>query len=143
MKEIKFRAWDIKENKYWFFNLKDLWREGCEQQLLELNDSKQLGQSSRFPYFDCVIEQYTGLKDKNGEEIYEGDIVKFRASGYFFGGERKGIDEIVWGLWSDGEYADTHCWLLKNTKYPAQSSEMEIIGNAHENPELLENQDDG
>ena len=85
---------------------------------------------------DCV-EQYTGLKDKNGKEIYEGDIVEEDIE--------VGDDDI------DGEYRyqvvwdeETLCWSL-SPNYGAIHKDLwetnlsrEVIGNIHENPELLE-----
>jgi len=85
------------------------------------------------------IMQYTGLKDKNGKEIYEGDVVKIDGvlSGGFHGGELKtficdisfgGGAFIVRDLKRHG-----YCEYLGN-----KPMSYEIIGNIHENPELLE-----
>lgn len=68
-----------------------------------------------------VVEQYTGLKDKNGKEIYEGDIISFHDYGSFAIKFHKGCFRLGSG---DLLYA-----------YP--SSAIEVIGNIHENPELL------
>ena len=71
---------------------------------------------------DGVLMQYTGLKDKNGKEIYEGDILK-----YTFDGEEK-IDYI--------EYQGNMFTYHNAVRWSLQ--EDEVIGNIYENPELLE-----
>lgn len=82
---------------------------------------------------DLVIEQFTGLLDRNGEEIYEGDIVFFftehfdKATGGFDGeDEHNAIVE-----WFDNGFA-----FMDKVPYDP-NIECEVIGNIHENPELL------
>lgn len=78
-----------------------------------------------------TIGQYTGLKDKNGTKIYEGDIAKFKFKGKWV------IGQIIYeycrfAILSKGVgYSITNIFLYKNV-------DCEIIGNIYDNPELLE-----
>jgi len=74
-----------------------------------------------------TVEQCTGLKDKNGVLIYEGDIVKFKISSF----KRHGA--VRWDKNTGG-------WLKDNTGQPLHTyaKTIEVIGNIHKNPELLE-----
>ena len=78
---------------------------------------------------DCEIMQFTGLKDKNDKEIYEGDILQWNAYGYI----SKRLETVKWfrsGWW----YFDKEDAL---TTIERDVLAREVIGNIHENPELL------
>jgi uncharacterized phage protein (TIGR01671 family) len=126
MREIKFRAWD-KLRKRWLtpsdtqpsFTLKTQeYKNGplvdIEHFLMTL-PLTVLVHEGKYPIKeggDAYISMFTGLKDKNGKEIYEGDILSCPPQ----------LIEVKWGR--DG-------WYLPNEE------RVEIIGNIYENPELI------
>ena len=76
----------------------------------------------------CKLMQYTGLKDKNGKEIYEGDIVRLF--------EHTNFDcfaEVIWNE-ANAKFSKTN----SPTSDIFGGDEIEVIGNIYENPELLE-----
>ena len=117
MREIKFRAWNVATKK--MIDLKKITP-------LALNmDTDGLF----IPFSDGLpLMQFTGLKDKNGKEIYEGDIV--RITGKVM--NRCEEFEVKWFEPAFGKVG--HGKII----YPLyQSDEQEVIGNIYENPELL------
>jgi uncharacterized phage protein (TIGR01671 family) len=124
---FKFRAWDKSQNKMYQvrginFDNEDLW--------LKINETQIMGAN----LFEVELMQYTGLKDKNGTEIYEGDIVKYTSE------LENGIFEVkygncrFYGLWIEANFMG----ITTDLFYLGCSNELEVIGNIYENPELLE-----
>ncbi|NTW72885.1 MAG: DNA-packaging protein [Eubacteriaceae bacterium] len=112
-REIKFRAWD-KANKCMLCIFDSTTQ--TDWILQNWNETYEL-------------MQYTGLKDKNGKDIYEGDVLQL--------GECTGVRRII--IWSKYSYATTN---IKgehvSIPLPHDWHKMHIIGNIHDNPELLE-----
>jgi len=110
MRTIKFRVWDIERKKY----LSDV----------SFADSRIPSNWQQF----YIPQQFTGLLDKSGVEIYEGDIIN--------------------GEYADGDAfapiaVEDMCWLHKMTVLGdawrrLEANTVEVIGNIHENPDLLE-----
>ena len=118
MREILFRAWDGK--RYSIGNPK------------YFDDSVNF----RFHHFDIdcekpILEQFTGLTDKNGNKIFEGDVLSYED----VAGVKDGIGNVLFGLFYGAwivfvdDYEENH---LSDVAYSC-----EVIGNIHDNPELL------
>lgn len=114
MRELKFRAW-YKSEKKMIYNIQNEFEERIE-----------LGMDCFSDYLkndDFIIEQYTGIKDKNGKEIYEGDIVSKHNS------DTKGVVKQVkdgqWAIYWDN-VPDGYYVLFKYSDW------CEVVGSIHE-----------
>lgn len=125
MREIKFRAWD-KVNKFWGDpdNLAiTLTGKLCAEDAFD-------GQITEFTDSPFEIMQFTRLPDKNGKEIYEGDIVR-----YNFKTVKDYIDLKV--VFYVGAFLQQPIGEETNPDLYYDWNEVEIIGNIYENPELI------
>ena len=114
MREIKFRAWVM--NDYDGHGLVDY----MEDDAGTFNDPFEAHKNG-----EIVLMQYTGLKDKNGVEIYEGDV--FKATHNFGpGGMHERISSVAFDLEKGYQW---EYWDLDT---------IEVIGNIYEHPHLLE-----
>jgi len=118
MREIKFRVWD---EKYGMMPI----------QKISLKTMKAMPYGWNIAYDFGTVMQYTGLKDKNGKEIYEGDIIKYSHKAV---GEIQRVVSYKYGMYGiEGTMKETHIPFANILQ-----SEYEVIGNIYENPELLE-----
>lgn len=129
MRPLKFRAWDTKEKKW-------LWPypEGFHI-IGEVTVFNVLEQIAFNRVNDLEIVQWTGLKDKNGKELYEGDIIREEYLDHFNddGENEIYLSEIIFSSGAFVRKEDVQeCCLVD-----IHSDDFEIIGNKFENPELL------
>ncbi|XZI43551.1 YopX family protein (plasmid) [Clostridium perfringens] len=133
-REIKFRIWDKTSNRMLYQDDFERVELDTKNKMVSLVRSETIESSYVLDYEDGIeaeIMQYTGLKDKNGKKVYEDDIIQYshKAVGMILRKVR-----MKYGMWGiEG--------IVKGTQIPFANileSEYEVIGNIHENPELLE-----
>ncbi|MBH0331468.1 hypothetical protein ABH14_16975 [Brevibacillus brevis] len=118
-RKIKFRAWDQED----------------KTMLYDIQRNNQF--SFHAPEFDYFLNhsvfkvmQFTGLRDKNGKEIYEGDLILSETYGYPIA--------IYWHDGDTGFYCHDHKGDEDDHLSMAEALSSEVIGNIYESPELLE-----
>lgn len=134
-RQINFRAWDKKTNTMWEKAGMDAHSNYCyadpafgnKGSIMKQFDDLHIEKYNIYYPADIELMQFTGLLDKNGKEIYEGDILK------------SDRDSILTINWCHERYG----WLLffkdknEGTIFFDNVDGIEIIGNIHENSELI------
>lgn len=157
MREIKFRAWDKKYKQMWFPSLINVGNNSDDYDSLY---PCPFGDDDYVPHYpkEAELMQFTGLRDKNGKEIYEGDILRLTCSS----NENHAVTATV--EWVQDGYVgfvprihdkrvkvvggsmdrtmqsmrEIHTWCGSHYCF-SYRSKLEVIGNIYQNPELLTN----
>lgn len=133
-REVKFRIWDKTSNRMLYQDDFERVELDTKNKMVSLVRSETIESSYVLDYEDGIeaeIMQYTGLKDKNGKKVYEDDIIQYshKAVGMILRKVR-----MKYGMWGiEGIVKGTQIHFANILE-----SEYEVIGNIHENPELLE-----
>ena len=127
MREIKFRAWDKESQKIYYvvtLDTESVYGK-CEVPIIRVKTGKMLDeyQPEYKTVYDYTLMQYTGLKDKNGKEIYEGDIVLCKIHDKEYMGLVEYTNTYGFYYLSGMGRSDTELW---------GCNEREVIGNIYE-----------
>ncbi len=119
MRKLKFRIWDEKYNTW-------------------VNDPLFMYPKTDFIHQGAVTQQWTGLIDKNGKDIYEGDFINFSIN---YTIDSSDPDIVTWRN-QEVHYSDEHAGFFFGYKYEFQMLDkilpetLEVVGNKFENPDL-------
>lgn len=126
-REIKFRVWDKPSKKILY--PQEVWIRDNGFDSITRKEGICFSKTNNL---NGILMQYTSLKDKNGKEIYEGDIVRWVDKYRMY--ETEGISEIVW---RDTGFDIKDSRMGYEGELLIDWDDLEVIGNIYENPELL------
>jgi uncharacterized phage protein (TIGR01671 family) len=145
MREIKFRGWHTKANK--MFSAEEMAADQLTLlptgSFINVNgDSTAL--STTYDRSKFIPLQWTGLKDKNGKEIYEGDLLRYPGHPenftayevFFHDGDANSSYDIGYCLARTHNHGNIAGCLIPSFK-PKTTAQMEVLGNIYEHPHLL------
>lgn len=139
MRDIKFRGFDEEEGVWRYGSVVSTISTSGESYgvepflyslIIELEYQDKI-EIWRYPVKPETVGQYTGLKDKNDKEIYEGDVISLR--------DEEWEDDIIKNVIVKYEPGSFFVYFsgFKYSLWSCYDYDMEIIGNIHENPEIL------
>lgn len=124
---FKFRVWDKLDESWRSENIFSIYLEPNGH--LQIIGTDYFGEDCFLDTDNTIIEQCTGLKDRNGKLIYEGDIIKLSS-------DREVVCLVVWDNKETGFCVEYKKELYRFNTYKKYHL-IEVIGNIHENKELL------
>ena len=140
---IKFRAWDKENDEMLFPDDTDKVSFVIEAEGVETYDMRYPGDEySGLAYLDTILMQSTGLKDLNGVEIFEGDIVRYTWDmlsdvNATEKGKKVRISKVFWSDWRASWAVGKKSCNNDLFRYARNGNTVEVIGNIYEQPELL------
>lgn len=136
---MKYRAWDMRQKKFlipWPEGFHLLGETTCFDLIgQQLAESKDEGQTQFDRLKDVIITEYTGLRDKHGKEIYEGDVIGHIAKGVVEFDKYIGF-RIRWDT-KTAQVRREKCLDGMPGNLDTVGSPWEILGNIYESPELV------
>lgn len=134
MKGLGLRAWSIKKHK--FLNIDTLYCANGKVCAVVENGVV-------YDIEDVILEQDTDLKDKNGKPIWEGDVVKVEDDEYTADTDKfLGYNAtVIRSIYHAGAFAVKNWWGDRILEWDVKLRRVEVIGNVHENPELIKEEE--
>jgi uncharacterized phage protein (TIGR01671 family) len=132
-REIKFRAWDKRLKEMQFTIEMHQYKDGSMG--IQIGDSLAVRDDD-----DFILMQYTGLKDKNGKEIYEGDVIRYTKNKHLIYPNFTTVIEYYkysFGFRLQNSFNTYDPFCLHDEIEIDFLPYIEVIGNIYENPELL------